>query len=100
MDYSPSMNTVMKKRKWKCELCDKLFTTQDYLDQHLLSKHLEDIPLVKFTMNLVNEVHVYNFRIATVCLADYCDSLQCEAQEAESTLGCKEEAMLKRKFFL
>jgi len=72
----------LKKKKYKCDLCEKHFTSQDYLDQHLLLKHEDKIP--------VN---------ATICLADYCDILRCDEEEMKPIIACNEQYMLKRKFF-
>jgi hypothetical protein len=64
------VNDLMKKmdqhkkryraNKWQCKLCDKSFLSQEYLDNHLMNKH-PDIVSPE----------------GAVCLADYCDILQC-----------------------
>jgi len=55
-----------KRRKSRgqhqCTYCNKIFRTEDYLDQHMQRKHLHLVPAA-----------------AAVCLADFCGTLHCEA---------------------
>jgi len=56
----------MAHRAHRCQLCEKQFKNQFYLDMHLDRKHEAVIP-----------------QEATVCLADYCDIFGCDALGAE-----------------
>eukprot|EP00808_Paulinella_micropora_P019866 g494.t1 len=59
------------QREWNCKQCGKTFTSEDWLDAHLDRKHMQDIPATR-----------------DICLADYCDILQCaDSSEKAMPLG-------------
>jgi len=75
--------TFTRKNRWKCELCDKVFSTQETLDQHQSRKHTSDIR-----------------QNATVCLADLCDILVCNYDIGpQLPVACNEDFMKKRRFY-
>jgi len=78
-----SKTTQLKKKKWRCELCQKIFSTQDFLDQHMISKHDGEIP-----------------EGPTICLGEFCDILRCQKNsEKIPYVTCRDDIMTKRKFY-
>mmetsp|Transcript_11142 Transcript_11142/g.35439 ORF Transcript_11142/g.35439 Transcript_11142/m.35439 type:complete len:270 (-) Transcript_11142:56-865(-) len=61
--------TEVRGSLWKCEYCRKAFRTEGYLDRHMERRHMDRVPTV-----------------APVCLADYCDALDCRNDRAQLTM--------------
>ena len=61
-DRVRSHETHKKKiapNQWRCGVCDKIFSSEEYLDRHMERRHAD---------MLTND---------TLCLGDYCDVLRC-----------------------
>jgi len=82
----------VRRNRWRCEICNKVFTSQEYIDFHMENKHAD--------LMLTN---------ATVCMADLCEILGCERfnvpSESDSysdneviRVPCSSAAMERRKF--
>lgn len=56
---------VVRRTQWKSLYSDKVFRSEYYVDKHLDNRHMDKIPPG-----------------ADVCLADYCDVLQCDHYQA------------------
>jgi hypothetical protein len=72
--------------RWKCKLCKRSFSGEEYLDLHLKKKHPE----------------VWS-ETGSVCLGDYCDILRCHEYQEKAPIGaastgCTPATLEKRKF--
>jgi len=59
---------------YKCNLCGKIFKNEDYVDNHMTRKHMD------------------NITTESICLADYCDILDCEKIKYENRCHNKKRA--------
>ena len=55
---------VVRRTQWKSTYSDKVFRSEYYVDKHMDNRHMDKIPPG-----------------ADVCLADYCDVLQCDEHQ-------------------
>ena len=44
--YHENNKTKLDTNKWKCEICGKFFTKENYLDKHFENKHTSSLNLV------------------------------------------------------
>lgn len=45
--------------KWKCEMCGKFFTSEEYLDKHLERKHNDTLQKHKYSVCLANHCRIF-----------------------------------------
>eukprot|EP00026_Physarum_polycephalum_P010522 Phypoly_transcript_10687.p1 GENE.Phypoly_transcript_10687~~Phypoly_transcript_10687.p1 ORF type:complete len:287 (+),score=0.74 Phypoly_transcript_10687:124-984(+) len=55
------VHKMRRYENWMCDICDKQFSTETFLDNHFNRRHKDKIP-----------------QNATTCLADYCDIFNCK----------------------
>jgi hypothetical protein len=71
----------IRKGKWSCNYCGKVFTSQLHLDNHMYLKHGDSLEPEK------------------ICLGEYCDMLQCPSYiDMRARTPCDPKLMDKRKF--
>jgi len=81
MAFFAKSSKYLRRKRWQCEICEKIFSNQQYLDQHFENQHGDLIP-----------------KNSTVCLGDWCDIFGCTSLEDENDvpLPCNELAMKRR----
>jgi hypothetical protein len=105
--------------RWKCKLCKRSFSGEEYLDLHLKKKHPEVwsevainlrafmfsrvVPCLCSCVRLCACVPNVNVQTGSVCLGDYCDILRCHEYQEKAPIGaastgCTPATLEKRKF--
>lgn len=76
----------LRRTKWKCNVCNKTFKNENFLDEHLQNVHYEELyPTGSNRTNLI-------------CWGDYCDILTCGSETQVPLVPCDQTEKDKRRF--
>ena len=70
-----TMKLRLRHSQWKCNICNKEFVSEYYVDLHMDSKHHTHMPIYNSTS--ITAATSSKNNITFVCLADYCEILRC-----------------------